>query len=202
MACSCFNSPLPHPSGLSQGQQGQHSLREGVGWGLALPRCQAPASSLPVGQGVPTRGRNGEPRSSRDRDRDHCTYRNPPGERAGTQLGTGYSPAPPRPHPQETHESPSTWGEKKSTDTAVGWCFSCWHSLASSSSGKAGVPEPSPDPPTQGRLIPGARGATLTTGQCPAGWAGTIFCLKRKRSTQRKTSKGPSPSHPHTNRFI
>lgn len=29
-----------------------------------------------------------------------------------------------------------------------------------------------------------------------------IFCLKRKRFTRGRTSKRPSRSHPHTNRFI
>lgn len=101
------------------------------------------------------------------------------------------------------HTSPPAHGERKRAQTLL-WA-------GASPAGTAWPPppparqgslSPAPTPPTQGRLIPGARGATLTPGQCPAGWAGTIFCLKRKRSTQRKTSKGPSPSHPHTNRFI
>lgn len=59
-----------------------------------------------------------------------------------------------------------------------------------------------PRPPHAGQAHPGATAATLPPGQCPAGRAAAIFCLKRKRFTQRKTSEGPSPSHPHTNRFI
>lgn len=148
----------------------------------------------------------GKPKSSRNLDMDHYTYRNPPGERERWHAagGMGYStvPPPPRPHPQETHKSPSTWGETKSTGAAGGRCFTSWHSLASSSS-EVGVPEPSSSPPHAGQARPQSERSDADPGPVPS-WLDrhAIFCLKRKRFTQAKTSKGLSPSHPHTNRFI
>lgn len=83
-----------------------------------------------------------------------------------------------------------TWGEKKSTDTAGGWCFSCCHSQARQGS------LPSPDPPTQGRLIPGARGAALSPGSVPS-WLGRHhFLLKKEKIHTKKDIQGAKPSPP------
>lgn len=117
--------------------------------GAAVPlRCWAPAFSLPAGQDAPPEGQEwGSQGGAETWTWDHYTYRNPPGgrERDTKQLGAwGMASCPPRPHPQETHQSSSIWGGRKSTGTARGW--HSWHSLASSGS-KVGVPEPTLGPP-------------------------------------------------------
>lgn len=173
--------------------------------GAMLPRCQAPASPCLQGNASPGGGRTGEAQEQQRPGRGALHPQEPTwGERAGTQLGAWGTVVfpPPKPHPRATPKSPSMWGERKGMGSAGGWCFTSWHSLASSSS-EAGVPEPSPSPPGVGQAHPWSERSDSDPGPVPSWLNGhAIFCLKRKRFTQGKTSKGPSLSHPHTNRFI
>lgn len=166
--------------------QGQHSLREGVGWGLALPLCQAPACPH-TGQG------RGAKEQQRPRQEPLLLQKPSRGE-SGHAAGAGVQPS----SPQTTSSGdPQGHGERKRARTLLGAGAS---PAVTARQGRG--PCPAPTPPRRAGSSLEREEQLCPRGQCPAGWAGTIFCLKRKRYTQRKISKGPSPPHPHTNRFI
>lgn len=126
------------------------------------------------------------------------TYSHPPGERetgSGWGHGVQYSHIPGRPSSSPAH------GEgERAPGTAWGWCFTSWPPPAA----RQGSLSPALALPAHaGRARPWSKRSNSDPGPVPSWLAGhAIFCLKRKRFTQGKTSKGLSPSHPHTNRFV
>lgn len=149
----------------------------------------------------------GKPKSSRNLDMDHYTYRNPPGERERWHAagGMGYSTVPPPPpdHIPKRPTSPPAHGERQRARVLLGAGASPPGTAWPPPAARWGSLSPAPAPPHAGQARPQSERSDADPGPVPS-WLDrhAIFCLKRKRFTQAKTSKGLSPSHPHTNRFI
>lgn len=160
--------------------------------------CSPAAGYLPPQQGEPRGAGAGKARSSTALDVDHYPYSHPPRERETVSSwghGVQYSHIPERPSSLPAHRE----GER-APGTAWGWCFTSWPPPAAR---KGSLSPALALPAHAGQARPWSKRSDSDPGAVPSWLAGhAIFCLKRKRFTQGKTSKGLSPSHPHTNRFV
>lgn len=164
--------------------------------------CVAPARRSVMGAATPSMPREAEVRKLKSKTPGQGPL-HPQKPTWHTAGGMGYRVIPRQTTSLRDPETPPAYGEKQhqhyygagTSPPGTGW--------PPSAARQGRVSEPAPALPHAGEACPLSESSDSDPRPVPS-WLDrhAVFCLKRKRVTQGETSKGPSPSYPHTNRFI